>query len=377
MITFSNFYTDIYAIIILVLVLLIVIDRKDFFTVRQNLFIIMLIGDILLLSNEVWLSYLSGKTGSTIESTLSILNYLRIILTIIEAVIWMNYISFSIFHSFKRLKKIRYFFHYVLIGFSLLIINIFYPIVFYIDQNNIYQRLWGIYIIMALIFLQVFIFVGELIVHKNVIVKRDLLGIVLMLFFPLVGGIIQIISTEFLSLYSMFGISIIVGYMMLENITSNTDELTKLFTRKKVYQLIDNLILREMDFTIILFDLDNLKLNNDLHGHETGDKMLICFSKQLKSVFGVSSVISRLGGDEFLVISYETNKQAINDLLVKFRSNLNCNIPTEILFSYGSVFSNELEVLDVNSIIRLADERMYDYKVNNKHLRRRKSDLEA
>jgi len=55
-------------------------------------------------------------------------------------------------------------------------------------------------------------------------------------------------------------------------------------------------------FSVMFLDLDNFKWVNDTLGHEMGDKVLMEFSKFLRSSLRATDVPIRWGGDEFLVI---------------------------------------------------------------------------
>jgi diguanylate cyclase (GGDEF)-like protein len=63
---------------------------------------------------------------------------------------------------------------------------------------------------------------------------------------------------------------------------------------------------------LILIDLDRFKKVNDLHGHETGDKVLACAAKMLRYLCPEDCICARLGGDEFAILLYD--EAADNDL---------------------------------------------------------------
>lgn len=66
------------------------------------------------------------------------------------------------------------------------------------------------------------------------------------------------------------------------------------------------------NFCIAVFDVNKLKITNDVFGHMAGDKLLCTVSNHLSSYFGEENIF-RVGGDEFIVVITENDKA--NDLL--------------------------------------------------------------
>ncbi|MCK4704186.1 MAG: EAL domain-containing protein [Gammaproteobacteria bacterium] len=60
---------------------------------------------------------------------------------------------------------------------------------------------------------------------------------------------------------------------------------------------------------LLFIDLDNFKQINDIHGHKTGDSLLITISKIMKNRLRVTDTLSRWGGDEFVVLLPELNNE--------------------------------------------------------------------
>ena len=84
------------------------------------------------------------------------------------------------------------------------------------------------------------------------------------------------------------------------------DTLTGLLNRRGFEQIGSTLLeicrRRSLAATLLYFDLDGLKLINDGHGHDAGDRALTEFAALLEHTFRGSDVIARLGGDEFAVL---------------------------------------------------------------------------
>lgn len=61
---------------------------------------------------------------------------------------------------------------------------------------------------------------------------------------------------------------------------------------------------------ILMTDLDNFKNLNDTFGHGMGDKLLVEVAKRIRGVIGPNDTVSRLGGDEFIVLLGQLGKDA-------------------------------------------------------------------
>lgn len=129
---------------------------------------------------------------------------------------------------------------------------------------------------------------------------------------------------------------------------SEYDALTLLSNRKKIEQEAKSFFKKdEHNGVLIIFDLDNFKLVNDNEGHLEGDKVLKTFADCLKKFFRSDDIISRVGGDEFVVLM----KNSIPEDLLKLKlDNLLKNVRQElkryaqlynISCSIGAVFIDE------------------------------------
>lgn len=65
----------------------------------------------------------------------------------------------------------------------------------------------------------------------------------------------------------------------------------------------------------MMFDLNNLKIINDTKGHSKGDQLILNFARLLRNVIPQKDFVGRYGGDEFMVVIYNTSKTEIEDIL--------------------------------------------------------------
>lgn len=121
------------------------------------------------------------------------------------------------------------------------------------------------------------------------------------------------------------------------------------------------------EFAIVMLDCNHLKQINDTYGHERGDIYLITACTAICKVFAHSPVF-RLGGDEFAVILQKADYENREALLTAFDEraaaiNAAADHPWErIDISKGmAVFQPEHDE-DVESVLRRADEMMYEQK---------------
>jgi diguanylate cyclase (GGDEF)-like protein len=80
------------------------------------------------------------------------------------------------------------------------------------------------------------------------------------------------------------------------------DPVTGVANRYKAERQIQLRIERSRNLSIAIFDLDHFKQTNDRYGHPAGDALLKQFASELRGFFRSTDIVSRWGGDEFLVI---------------------------------------------------------------------------
>ena len=86
---------------------------------------------------------------------------------------------------------------------------------------------------------------------------------------------------------------------------------------------------KQMDFGVIVLDVNCLKETNDRYGHDAGNKLIVTASRIISNTFKRSPVF-RIGGDEFLVILQNSDLQNCEELIAKFDSECaNISVQTD------------------------------------------------
>lgn len=88
---------------------------------------------------------------------------------------------------------------------------------------------------------------------------------------------------------------------------SDTDPLTGLLNRRGFLnhseQLLHHIATAGQSIGFIMIDIDHFKVINDRHGHAAGDSVLVALATAIKAFAPAGSIISRLGGEEFVVMT--------------------------------------------------------------------------
>lgn len=136
-------------------------------------------------------------------------------------------------------------------------------------------------------------------------------------------------------------------------------------------KLINNQIVEgNADFTIIVFDVNKLKIANDVFGHTAGDRLLLTAATHLADVFGVSNVY-RMGGDEFVVImsgdeNTDTDKKVKHCMESMKTLSVEGYPDCKVSCAYGvSHFNNEIDS-SLSDTLERADKEMYKNKAITK-----------
>lgn len=156
---------------------------------------------------------------------------------------------------------------------------------------------------------------------------------------------------------------------------SYADFLTGIYNRRKfMYEaeiLIDKARKDNIDVFCLMIDIDNFKNVNDTYGHQFGDKVLVEFSKILKSTLRQKDLIARYGGEEFIALLYNINKDGALEVAERIRKNIfakeihNETSCVNISVSIGvSEFSDFYLVSD---LIENADQALYTAKKTGKN----------
>ncbi|OGS25259.1 MAG: hypothetical protein A2314_09635 [Elusimicrobia bacterium RIFOXYB2_FULL_50_12] len=121
---------------------------------------------------------------------------------------------------------------------------------------------------------------------------------------------------------------------------------------------------RNLPISIILGDVNFLKLTNDAMGHEEGDHLLKAVADKLRASCRNNDIIARWGGDEFAVILTKTDQTTAKDIChrVEHMPPQNTNIMIHPSVALGIATKGNVEQ-NIYNTIREAEKRMYENKL--------------
>lgn len=152
---------------------------------------------------------------------------------------------------------------------------------------------------------------------------------------------------------------------------SLSDELTGLYNRRGFLALAEQQLKlaprTDMGFLLFYIDLDHFKQINDTYGHAEGDRVLKDFADILRGVFRTSDILSRIGGDEFAVLTVKAHESVSEMLSARLRESLERyqaapRRPFRVSVSVGIEKFGPGDRCSVEELLTRADHRMYANK---------------
>lgn len=147
--------------------------------------------------------------------------------------------------------------------------------------------------------------------------------------------------------------------------TGYKDNLTGLYNREFFEEELSRLdSKRQLPISLIVGDLNGLKLINDAFGHDAGDKALKRVAELMKNTFRKEDIVSRMGGDEFIALLPKTTEETGLSIIERIKRACDAN-PLDfvkISISFG-VATKTSEEEKISEVFKNAEEKMYFNKL--------------
>ena len=300
----------------------------------------------------------------------------------IVSFLWMIYV-FTKLKIIKNYKKELLLWAIPLIVITIAtFINPFTRFFFKIDENNLYVRNIGVYFHWSIIwfyFLTATVIIAyKIIKEQNKKRRRQIVPLLYFIIAPAIAAIIQMLFYGVSCSQVGITISMVVISLTEQNNQMLTDALTGLSNRYGFNKYCENYTHNHLETKLFLMiiDINNFKRVNDKFGHLEGDRALADVADVVKQSCEESlskRYVSRYGGDEVLIAGYNCEQDEIMELRRQIdkkleEKNIVENYPYVLYVSIGIANSVCMNADDIDNLLRIADEAMYDEKRKKKKM---------
>ncbi len=152
-----------------------------------------------------------------------------------------------------------------------------------------------------------------------------------------------------------------------KEIISNSycDSLTGLHNRRYLDEELEKIDSQNnLPISVIIGDVNGLKLTNDVYGHKIGDKILQKIANIIKASCRPQDIIARWGGDEFIIVLPKTDSEETKKIINKIRNGCsNTKVHSiNISISLGYYIKKNIGD-DLDIVFKNADDFMYKHKL--------------
>lgn len=358
------FIADYVGVLLLTLILLArgwdLPGRRD----ESRILFIMIIATMIDCFIDPFVFMVDGRPGSLFRA---IGFFGNSILYLYNLVVGTGVLALVVKHINKTISKFQYVTVCLItvIESIFLVINYFNPIVFSLDENNIYKRgpLYSVYIIAAF-----YLLIYSLTVYFTTQFRDGSLRYFPVWEFILPITIGVIIQTAYYGLSVQpvcFAISFCSIVICLQKECLYIDKLTGVYNRYELDKIVNYYVRRKKKrFAAIMLDLNSFKSINDNYSHKAGDEALIAFANILSQVTQTGGNVIRFAGDEFVLIADDSGENTVKDY---------CDRITRAIEEYNRTSNRQYElsasmggdIIDINEctdFIGHIDNLMYENK---------------
>lgn len=147
------------------------------------------------------------------------------------------------------------------------------------------------------------------------------------------------------------------------------DHLTGLYNRRYFDEELKRLNTpRNLPLSLLIFDVNGLKLTNDAFGHLAGDRLLKKVAQTMQEISRSDDIIARIGGDEFVILLPQTEIQEAKELAKRINIALSHEHLEAGQVSISSGWSVKTTIdEEIAEVFKAAENKMYQYKISERH----------
>lgn len=351
---------------------------------------VMQISCIYLLINDILAWTFRGHTDSLAYHAVRISNFNVFFINFIYMSLFSIYLWQSISSSSKLPKRIFCIFGLSLVGVATLILSQFTNLFYYFDQQNFYHRSSLYFLSQCIALIGILLNLSILLQYRknlprslyyaflSYFILPTLATITLIFYYGLsLQNLAFVISTQIMFVVDIVDVSQQLTESqkayLLANYQAEHDAMTGLWNKTAIKQQIQTYFSSKNSShpsALLFIDIDDFKKINDTSGHMVGDFWIQEISRQLLRVFHKNALISRFGGDEYMIfIKAPIDSKTLAYKLKLFQCNLSLkckNNPLNVHCSIGAYIIHEARP-SLEKCIERADQALYQAKEAGKN----------
>ena len=360
------------------LLLILMFTKGWYMPTRKNeshLLFLMMTAALFNCAADAFTSIFDGTKGEVMRAVLMVLNTY---LFLFNLIVGIGIIHLIVRHIGKQIPKLQYIFFSLIsiIEIILLFANFFTPLVFSLNENNVYERedLY-IFFIIAGFFL---IFYGYIYYFVSKI-RNPSLGYfpAWQFLMPILLGVVVQTKVYGITLQPVsFAVSFAGLVTCLQNESIYLDKLTGVNNRYELENIRKRLIHRKPEkMAALMLDLNGFKAINDNYSHEEGDKALIAFADILVKTMKNEGKVIRFAGDEFVILMRRFKGDSVEPYIENIHKaveeyNERSGKPYKLSCAIGGT-TFEYHGQEISELLAAIDHKMYNdkreyYKAHNR-----------
>jgi diguanylate cyclase (GGDEF)-like protein len=149
---------------------------------------------------------------------------------------------------------------------------------------------------------------------------------------------------------------------------SRTDELTGMYNFRHLMSVLKKEVSRHLRYnrtmTLAMIDIDDFKMYNDAKGHEKGNELLVRLSHVFKHNTRNCDILTRYGGEEFIILLPETSIEEAVVVSERICSTVESTLEVSVTIGLSSLPKDSS---NPHEVIKMADAAMYWGKAHGKN----------
>lgn len=366
---------NIFCLAILILILEQIVKSSDK-RMSQRVYACFIVSSVILCTSDlVWGIVDFSFIWQFSDSVDFMVNSAYHIFTLVTAYIWFLFSESELKTRTTTTKKgLALSFVPLIVGVGLIVGSYWNKMVFYIDDDGVYQR-GALYIVhISVCFFYILLTSVKAFVRsfykENYLKRAKYRTLAYFCIFPLISGVFQILLVGSPMISAGVTFAAIQVYLSSRQELISVDPLTKLNNRAEMERFIDHRIKNRnlnKDLYLFIMDVDYFKKINDKFGHVEGDEAIMLAAEAIRSVSVKANLNAfRYGGDEFVVSGEVKADFDPDDFCIRINEKLNED--TEKIGKEYSLhmsigyFKHTSEIKDVAEFVSCADEYLYKRK---------------